>query len=104
MYLATSTRPDISCTMGCLARFSSNPGTAHEAALKHLFCYLQGTKDLVYNGNVDEGEPFPTYTDADHGGEPISEFNCTAQSFLKPVDNGHGTSEESKVIHMRSKE
>jgi len=72
MYLATSTRPDIAFTVGCLARFSSNPGTAHEAALKHLFRYLQGTKDLklVYNGNVDEGEPFMTYTDADHGGDP----------------------------------
>jgi len=71
MYLATSTRPDIAYTMGCLARFSSNPGTAHEAALNHLFRYLQGTKDLklVYNGNVDEGEPFLTYTDGDHGGE-----------------------------------
>ena len=74
MYLATSTRPDIAYTMGCLARFSSNPGTAHEASLKHLFRYLQGTKDLklVYNENVDEGEPFLTYTDADHGGEPDS--------------------------------
>jgi len=74
MYLATSTRLDIAFTVGCLARFSSNPGTAHEAALKHLFRYLQGTKDLklVYNGNVDEDEPFMTYTDADHGGEPDS--------------------------------
>lgn len=32
---------------------------------------MQGTKDLklVYSGAVDEGEPFMTYTDADHGGE-----------------------------------
>lgn len=72
MYLATSTRPDIAYTVGCLARFSSNPGSAHVAAFTHLFRYLQGTKDLklVYCGNVDEGEPFKTYTDADHGGEP----------------------------------
>ena len=29
MYLATSTRPDIAYTVGCLARFNSNPGVAH---------------------------------------------------------------------------
>ena len=59
MYLATSTRPDIAYTVGVLARFSSNPGSAHVAALNHLFRYLQGTKDLklVYSANVDEGEP-----------------------------------------------
>ena len=74
MYLATSTRPDIAYTVGVLARFSSNPGSAHVAALNHLFRYLQGTKELklIYSGNVDEGEPFLTYTDADHGGEPDS--------------------------------
>ena len=40
MYLATSTRPDIAYTVGVLARFSSNPGSAHVAALNHLFRYL----------------------------------------------------------------
>ena len=50
MYLAVSTRPDIAYAVGVLARFSSNPGTAHWAAVKHLFRYLKGTLDykLVY--------------------------------------------------------
>ena len=43
MYLATSTRPDIAYTVGCLARFNSNPGIAHWHAVKHLLRYLKGT-------------------------------------------------------------
>jgi hypothetical protein len=45
MYLATSTRPDIAYTVGCLARFSSNPGIVHWHAVKHLLHYLKGTAD-----------------------------------------------------------
>jgi hypothetical protein len=45
MYLATSTCPDIAYTVGCLARFNSNPGIVHWHAVKHLLCYLKGTAD-----------------------------------------------------------
>jgi hypothetical protein len=45
MYLATSTRPDIAYTVGCLARFNSNPGIVHWHAVKHLLHYLKGTAD-----------------------------------------------------------
>jgi hypothetical protein len=69
MYLATTTRPDISYTVGVLARFNSNPGMSHWKAVKHLFRYLQGTKDkkLVYRPD-DSQELFTSFTDADHGG------------------------------------
>jgi hypothetical protein len=36
-YLATSTCPDISFTVGVLAQFNSNPGIQHWNAVKHLF-------------------------------------------------------------------
>jgi hypothetical protein len=45
MYLATTTCPDISFTVGVLAHFNSNPGVAHWKAVKHLFRYLKGTLD-----------------------------------------------------------
>jgi hypothetical protein len=55
LYLACSTRPDISYAVGCLARFTANPGSAHVSALSPLFRYLQGTKDLklVYSATKD---------------------------------------------------
>ena len=71
MYLAISSRPDIAYSVGVLARFNSNPGPLHWKAVKHLLRYLKGTMDikLVY-GPSDSSEPFITYTDADHGGNP----------------------------------
>src|ERR1700743_1607588 len=73
MYLAVSTRPDIAYAVGVLARFSSNPGTTHWAAVKHLFRYLKGTLDykLVYAPDPFSLFPsslFVAYSDADHGG------------------------------------
>ena len=73
-YLATSTRPDISFAVGVLARFNTNPGIEHWKAVKHLFRYLKGSLDykLVYGptDSTDPSQPFITYTDADHGGNP----------------------------------
>ena len=70
-YLATTTHPDISYTVGVLAHFNSNPGLEHWKAVKHLFRYLKGSLDykLVYSP-TDSSKPFITYTDADHGGNP----------------------------------
>ena len=41
MYLAVSTRPDISFAVSSLARFSSNPTKEHWTALKRLLRYLK---------------------------------------------------------------
>ena len=71
MYLAVTTRPDIAYAAGVLARFNSNPGPAHWQAAKHVIRYLKGTMHhkLVYQPSTLP-EPFITYSDADHGGNP----------------------------------
>jgi hypothetical protein len=71
MYLAVTTRPDIAYAAGVLARFNSNPGPAHWQAAKHVLRYLKGTMHhkLVYQPSTSP-EPFITYSDADHGGNP----------------------------------
>ena len=71
MYLTLTTRPDIAYAAGVLARFNSNPGPAHWNAAKHVLRYLKGTIDykLTYKPSI-EPEPFITYSDADHGGNP----------------------------------
>ena len=72
LYLATASRPDISYSVGVLARLSKNPGLQHWKAVKHLFCYLKGTLDhkLTYSPMPNSTELFTTFTDADHGGNP----------------------------------
>jgi len=52
-----------------LCRFIANPGIKHWNAVKHLFRYLQGTKDarLVYRRDLfDPRGIFTAYCDADH--------------------------------------
>jgi len=70
MYLAITTRPDITNAISILARFNSNPGPTHWKAVKHLFRYLKGTMDLklTYRPSPDSSELFTMYSDADHGG------------------------------------
>jgi hypothetical protein len=85
-YLAIATRPDISYTVGVLARFTKNPGMQHWKAVKHLFRYLKGTLDykLTYSPSPSgelfttsfshspssPKELFTTFSDADHAGNP----------------------------------
>ena len=69
-YLAQCTHPDIAFAVGTLAKYNSNPSPVHWKAVKHVFRYLQGTKDyeMVYKPDPSVGqEIFITYTDANHG-------------------------------------
>jgi hypothetical protein len=45
LYLAKSTRPDISCAVHQCARHCANPKVQHTAAVKRIGRYLLGTKD-----------------------------------------------------------
>ena len=56
MYVMLGTRPDISFTITIISKFSSNPGMAHWEAMKQIYHYLIGTKDLwlSYGGGVRE--------------------------------------------------
>jgi hypothetical protein len=71
MYLAVTTRPDIAYAAGVLARFNFNSALSHWLAAKHVLRYLKGTVDyrIAYQPS-DSPEPFITYSDADHGGNP----------------------------------
>eukprot|EP00961_Rhodomonas_salina_P285723 3861192-Rhodomonas_salina.4 len=65
MYLATMTQPDLSFTMGLLAKFMQNPGRQHQEALKRVFRYLSGTRG--YGITYCSGDPtvLVGYSDAD---------------------------------------
>jgi hypothetical protein len=41
-----ATCPDIAFAVSTVARFSANPGPLHWDAVKRIFCYLAGTRDL----------------------------------------------------------
>ena len=52
MYAAMGTRPDIRFTMSTMAQFSDNLGWVHWEAVKRIYQYLKGTKnlELTYGG------------------------------------------------------
>jgi hypothetical protein len=64
MYTALGTRPDIAYAVQVLSRFTKAPGEAHWDAVKRVFRYLKGTRDLwlTYGGASETLEGF---TDAD---------------------------------------
>jgi hypothetical protein len=68
LYLATSTRPDISHAVGMLSRFVSSPRVEHWNAAKSVLRYLAGTPNmgLLYG---DRTQPFVGYTDSDFAGD-----------------------------------
>ena len=69
LYLACTTRPDLSHSVGVLSRFVENPGKKHWEACKRVLRYLAGTRDvgLTFNGNCEEGYHIDAYSDADWG-------------------------------------
>ena len=46
MYALLGTRPDITYAVQTVSCSTKNPGTAHWEAVKKVFRYLKGTKDL----------------------------------------------------------
>ena len=46
MYASLGTQPNITYAVQTVSCFTKNPGTTHWEAVKKIFCYLKGTKDL----------------------------------------------------------
>jgi hypothetical protein len=67
LYLANTTRPDISEAVGVLSRYRGAPTTSHWKAGKRVLAYLKGTKDLglVYGSKAQD---LHAYVDADYAG------------------------------------
>ncbi len=53
MYASIAMRPDISFAVSTLSRFLEDPGNAHWEAVKCIFQYLSGTKDLELTYSVE---------------------------------------------------
>ena len=67
MYASIGARPNIAFTVQTLSQFMSNPNLSHWTAMKHVFRYLNGTRDLgiIYRSGGDL-KPH-RYSDADWG-------------------------------------
>ena len=64
MYAMLGMRPDICFAVQSVSRFNNKPGLSHWEAVKHMFRYLKGTRELWlgYGGKPKE---LLGYVDAD---------------------------------------
>ena len=85
LWLARTSRPDLSHSVGALTRVVSKPGKAHWDASSYLMRYVAGTKSLGLTFHRDDsvlpGQFKPTgYTDSDYApdwGDKYMNYNST---------------------------
>jgi hypothetical protein len=81
MYAMTSTRPDICHAVGLVSRYQPNPGKAHWQAVKRIFRYLQGTKNIKLCFGISDLK-IAGYTDADFVGDADDRKSTSGYVFL----------------------
>ena len=75
LHLCRSTRPDLSCAIGILAKYQKDPGPRHWNAAKKLLRYLAGTRDygIIYGRDRSkDGIPHGImhgWVDSDYAGD-----------------------------------
>jgi hypothetical protein len=77
----TSTRPDICHAVGLVSRYQSNPRKTHWKAVKRIFRYLQGTKNMGLCFGLSNLE-IVGFTDADFAGDLDDRKSTSRYVFL----------------------
>jgi hypothetical protein len=84
MYAALGTRPDISFAVSFLAQFMQNPGRPHWEAVKRVFRYLKGTKDVSLTIGGSRGG-LEAFSDADWASQ---EHRHSISGYIFTIDGG----------------
>lgn len=80
LYLASTTRPDLSFAVGALARHMAKPTAEHWSIAMGLLRYLKGTASMVLTFGSETG--LIGYCDADYAGDVDTRRSTTAYVFL----------------------
>ncbi|KAJ1570908.1 hypothetical protein NDA11_005509 [Ustilago hordei] len=81
LWVANSTRPDLSLTMGVLARHMREPSQEHYQAAQRVLCYLESTRQvgLVYRASESQ-EPLVAHSDANWASDATIQRRSTSGS------------------------
>jgi hypothetical protein len=82
LYLSVCTRPDITQSVGALARYMSCPTTMHWEAAKHVLRYIAGTLDFGIRFGGGNADDLLGYCDSDYAGEVDSRRSTTGYVFI----------------------
>ncbi|SOV09314.1 uncharacterized protein UDID_18553 [Ustilago sp. UG-2017a] len=88
LWVANSTRPDLSLTVGVLARHMRKPSQEHYQAAQWVLCYLKSTKEvgLVYRANESQ-EPLVAHSDANWASDATIQRRSTLGSVVLVYGN-----------------
>jgi hypothetical protein len=97
LYLTTS-RPDISFSVGLCARFQANPKESHLTAVKRILRYLKGTDDLSLFYPRSDSFDLNSFTDADYAGDLVNRKSTSGMvQFLGPCLVSWGSKKQNTV-------
>ncbi len=84
MYATICTHPDIAYAVQLLSQFSNNPGPEHWSAVKQVFRYLSGTKNLklTFRANEEHKVLSVGYTDVDYASNPDDQRSISGYAYL----------------------
>ena len=85
IYLSTMTRPDITYAVGVVSKYNSNPNEAHLTAVKRIFRYLKGSRDIKMCFNKSANACYG-FSDSDWGGD-IDDRKSTSGYVFKVGDS-----------------
>lgn len=89
LYLTQCTRPDITFAVNDVSRYNSNFNISHWKAVKRIFRYLNGTKDLKlrYSKHVNENShEIHGFCDSDYASDLNKRRSCAG--YLFKMSNG----------------
>ncbi|SOV07241.1 uncharacterized protein UDID_18750 [Ustilago sp. UG-2017a] len=83
LWVANSTRPDLSLTVGVLTRHMREPSQEHYQAAQRVLCYLESTKQvgLVYRASESQ-EPLVAHSDANWASDATIQRRSTSGSVV----------------------
>ena len=103
LYAAMATRPDIAQAVGAVSKFCAQPTEAHITAVKRIFRYLGGTKDLAlrYKRSKDQ---LTGYSDSDWAGDHDDRHSTSGNVFVFGNGAITWTSKKQAVVALSTSE
>ena len=87
LFYLTTSRPDISCSVGVCARYQANPKESHMIALKRIIKYVKSTNDFGVWYSKDTNDILVGYLDADWSGNADDRKNTSGGFFFYVGNN-----------------
>lgn len=102
MYLMLCTRPDIAFAVGKLSQYCENPSSSHWKAVKRVYRYIKGTKDMGIQFGPSTSSIIIGYSDSDWAGCTESRKSTEAYVFMMTGGAISWRSKKQSIVALSS--